>query len=298
MNFKSKVLLLPLLLITNLSNAQNIFPSFADSASWNVLECFWSNCITKNYHFDYDTVLCGQAYSKITFDVNGNAYFRADTSKVYFRKSTNCSDKEYLIYDFSINVGDTVFVGYDLFWNSGKDTAEFILASIDTVNYFGINRVRFTMLYDPINIGGPFFRPMNWIKGIGSDTHPFYPFSCLWDGCESGYSLLCYDSSSIHLFQDTLFSSCDTTIIGMSDIKSENILKIFPSPFHDQINFELENSHAFSVEFFSFLGKPIRNFKIPGISNFSISGGNLDPGIYLLKIQTDKGIYLRRIVKL
>ncbi len=298
MNLKTKIILLPFLLITNLSIAQNAFPSFADSASWNVMECFWSNCVTNNYHFDYDTVFCGQTYSKITFASNGNAYFRADTSKVYFRKSTNCSDKEYLIYDFSINVGDTVFVGYDLFWNSGKDTAEFILASIDTVNYFGINRVRFNLLYDPINMGGPFFRPLKWIKSIGSDTHPFYPFNCLWDGCESSYSLLCYDSSSIQLFQNTLVISCDTTIIGINEIKAENELNIFPSPFHDQIRFELYNSYAFSVVFFSLLGEPISNFKIPKMNDFSIAGDNIDPGIYLLKIQTDKGIIFRKIAKL
>lgn len=297
MAFNKKIFFFYFILTSFFSKGQNVFPLFSESPKWNVLECVWNDCVTKSYYYDFDTLLCGMSYSKMTFATNINGYFRSDSLKTYFRKSINCSDKEYLIYDFSINVGDTVYVGYDLCCNTGKDTTQFVLGSIDSVNYFGFKRRRFKMFYDPANSGGPFFRQINWIQNIGSDTHPFYSFKCLWDGCEERNFLLCYDSAGTQLFQEPNLNTCDTTITRLNVKFNENEMKIFPSPFQNIVNIEMKNIQVYKVELFSYTGELICDFHIETKSNFSIVLENLNQGIYFIRIQTERGLFYKRVVK-
>ena len=219
--YKKLIIILSLFIINSTLFAQKVFPSYSDGANWNVYECFWLDCNTRQYNYQYDTTFCGQTYSKMNFyDSNQTGYFRSDSLKTYFRKSPNCSEKEYLIYDFSLSMGDTVFIGYFINPFNEDDTTEFILESIDTVNYFGVDRQRFKMMYDPSNQGW-FGRSMYWIEGIGSVIHPFYPFKCLMDGCEESNQLLCYDSLSIQLFQSPITTDCITSILEIPDLESE-----------------------------------------------------------------------------
>ena len=80
--------------------------------------------------------------------------------------------------------------------------------------------------------------------------------------------------------------------------KIESELRIFPNPFQNKINIDAENILVFSVKIFSCLGELVGNFKINGKNNFSlVFGDNLSPGIYLLKVHTDKKVLLKRLVK-
>jgi hypothetical protein len=146
------------------------------------------------------------------FDPIGPAYFRNDGQRTLLRRTTNCTDKEYLLYDFSLNEGDTTYVGSETF--ALPDTAMAIVRSIDTIEVLGTPRRRFTMLIDlcPSEGSEPFFIPMEWIEGIGSTTHPFYAAICLCDGCESSISLQCVDSLSNATYRVSPDVVCDFTI--------------------------------------------------------------------------------------
>lgn len=84
--------------------------------------------------------------------------------------------------------------------NEDKDTAAFILQDIDTVDYLGIARERFKMKFDRCNYES-YNTEMYWIKGIGSNIHPFYYLPCHCDGCENNYTLLCLDSASVEIYK-------------------------------------------------------------------------------------------------
>lgn len=274
---------LPLLLflfsIQEKAAGQYIFPTYSDSPNWHVLECFWAvNCNTITYSYDYDTLFCGYLYSKATFpDVQAVGYFRSDSQKTFFRKSTNCSDKEYKMYDFSLQVGDTTYVGYDLFYNSGKDTTEMIVSNIDTLNINGVLRKRIHVLYDPSNTQSFFNMPMSWVQGMGSLGHPFYPFTCLWDGCEMSFRLLCQDSSGVQLYMDTIYMSCDISTTNVKQVHSENVFTIYPNPSSGVV--------IFSSELF-----PDNNFQILDAMGKIISIQKLNNGIYITE-NLDAGIY-------
>lgn len=294
--YKKLILILTLLTFNLNLFAQQVFPQFTDDAHWNVLECFWFDCYTKTYSYEYDTVFCGKNYSKINFtELNQNGYFRSENSKTYFRRGNNCSEKEYLIYDYTLNIGDTVFVAYNLDWNTGKDTAEFVLTEIDTVSHFGIDRQRYKMLYDPSN-NGDLFRPMFWIKEIGSETHPFYPFNCLDDVCEQGFQLLCYDSLGIQLYQNPWANDCDTTILGSNELEKD--ISIFPNPFNSEIFISLEYSDIIAINIYSSVGNKIIEIKSNGDILNKIETSSLKSGSYILELQTKQGNITRTMMKI
>src|ERR1700741_3506336 len=151
-------------------SAQKVFPLTSDNAHWNVFNSGGfppQPGSTRIYTLVKDTIMCGFSYSKIGGE---NGYVRTQGNKVYIRNTNNCSKKEYLMYDFGMQVGDSAYCGFDISHGSGPDTTSFKVVNIDTIIQFGRKLKRLKMHFD----GYP---QMNWIVAIGSDIHPFYPFS-------------------------------------------------------------------------------------------------------------------------
>lgn len=121
------------------------------------------------------------------------------------------------MYDYSMVIGDTVYTGLNMDYVE-PDTAMFVLENVDTVQLSGTARRRFHMKYDRCNEGSlqP-FGIMDWIEGVGSTTHPFYPVECLCDFCEQGLLLLCYDSAGVQQYLDPYYNTCDTIITAIDE---------------------------------------------------------------------------------
>lgn len=285
-------------------NCQHIFPTYTDSAKWDVYACFMGmSCQTSIYKYSYDTVFCGKAYSKTVLSgylTTGVGFVRSDSIRSYCRASTNCLDKEYLMYDYSMNPGDSIYAGLSLMPPFAMtDTTKFVLTSIDTVNFLGKNRRVFHMLFNPNGTGVP-NRPMNWIEGIGSTTHPFHSMVCLQDGCETSFRLLCYDSSSVQLYQDTVYNTCDSTFYaGLYDYNNPNInLIIFPIPATDKIEVCIQKSDLRSLEIFNVQGQKIKSIinNKPQTKN-EIDISELVNGVYIIEVNTENNIIRQKFVK-
>ena len=201
-----------------LASAQQPFPTPADQPVWNVLDCntidgLWCTTVPCMY---IDSVLaCGHAYGRTMVAYEDTLYVRNDGPRTVFRVGANCLGREYLMYDYSLSVGDTVYPSGPFMANLGADSALFTLASIDTVVQQGVPRRRFGMNYDLSNGTGTWgMGQMDWIEGVGSTTHPFYAGTCLVDFlCAKWYKLLCYDSASVNLYVDAVLNTCDTVIM-------------------------------------------------------------------------------------
>ena len=293
-----------LFVLFHTGKSQNVFPSFADSAKWNVYKCVYGigyECFTLTYKYDYDTLFCGNIYSKANID-GSKYYFRSDSLRTYFRKNNNCNGKEFIMYDYSKNVGDSIYVGFNIYQNNSLDTALFIVDSIKTGNFMGINRRIFHLHFYPEPILDPtLYRQIDWIEGIGSNTHPFFPFACILDYCENSLQLLCYDSMGVNLYKDPFYNTCDTsdTDVNIDKLTIKNHLTICPNPFNNNLSLALENAVISEVEIFNLFGErffiieqnPKNSIEIENINN-------LYPGIYLIKVQTDKGLFIEKIIKI
>ena len=242
--------------------------------------------------------MCGYRYSFAAFPVTGTGYFRSDSLRAYFRRTLNCEDKEYLLYDFSMDIGDTAYVGFEL-WGSGQqeDTAGFKLISIDTITQFGTPRRRFNMIHGFPSYGiNDYYRHMAWIEGMGSDNDPFYPFLCLWDGCESWYTTLCFDSAGIQLYQHPDFGTCSATSVGIDEVEPTLDITISPNPFtHSfQIN---SDARIRNVEVYSILGEMIGRFEGKEDALAIELPHHLSAGMYVVHIRTNQGILSKKVFK-
>lgn len=224
---------LVVIVIPLLSRGQQPFPTYADDPVWNVVTGLmgWqvTTYSTDTFRFDGTTTMCGHEYSVLSTELGGTTYFRNDDQRTLFRRSLNCDDKEYLAYDYSLSIGDTAYVGMNFEW-SWFDTTMISVDTIETVIVSGVERRKFKVWYhtcfqEPTD---PFFRFMYWLEGIGCIDHPFYPLKCFCDGCEVGYSLLCYDSLGTQLYQGG--SSCYVTNVGLDENSNvgETLFEIVP----------------------------------------------------------------------
>ena len=123
------------------------------------------------------------------------------------------------------------------------------------------------------------------INGIGCNVNPmsFYLARNAWSGVP------CFVAD--YFFQGPMTTSCDTS--GISDRENVDI-KIFPNPATDCIYIEGED--IYSVSLFNILGNIIywgnmRSFE--GQQKLNISP--INPGIYLLKIETKNKIITKKI---
>jgi hypothetical protein len=237
-------------------------------------------------HSYSDTIwICNHRYDVVDMNEFGyqvTGYVRSLGQKTYLRVSADCADREYLLYDFSLNIGDSVFVGGENLFDGIEDSTLIVVTSVDTVVYSGVAR-------KTIGLWGGYGQ---WIEGIGSNRHPFYPLGHLHGGSELDAEVLCLDSLGNNLLE----SGCDSTILYL-DIKQETLpkLAVYPNPsrgsvqisFHDFFGGELTLLRVFSL-----LGDLVFEEKVrDGIEQL-----NLPVGIYLITVFTERDFTSKKVV--
>jgi hypothetical protein len=189
---------------------------------------------------------------------------------------------EIMIYDFSVNVGDTIREG--LF-----TTNEYLVVSeIDTIPIGETirKRIHFENHADT-----------KWIEGIGNERGLlFYSGELLNNGLWGDLS--CFYQDGVELFHNQNYVNCAE---GISNQISQEIndpdIKIFPNPCNSgfvdiKVSFELK-----SIQLLNIGGQVIREFQRSKEYNHRIQTGNLEPGIYILKLTNSRNeIYTRKLI--
>jgi hypothetical protein len=287
------------LLITILANVkgQNYTPFPTDSTIWSV----------SNYKFSIngDTLINSKLYQKFyiqsdttyfSFDIQSANYFasiREENKQLFFipKDSTN----EYLLYDFSKNIGDTVR-HYSMDFLQSVDSDLSIIQSTDSIQIDNQYRKRFK-----IKKTSTLPLPEEyWIEGIGSTIGLFFP----------GYNnhnmvdipiheLLCVERKNIIIYQTILrcfhLPSSDVKEIG----KTFGIrLSIKPNPFTYEslisINGNIEKNETYSLSLFDLTGKLVKNINFN--ENITLYRDNLECGVYYLVLKSSKYSISKKIV--
>lgn len=288
---KKLCVLFLLAIITKSSTAQSSFPTASDSVTWGV--CFytyspaspnWSS-VTAYYRLNTWHNVCGNTYSVVEEEghpvEHPQVLVRNEGDKVYLRRGTNCSDKEYLLYDFSLNLGDTVTCGIYLdmpiYEYPYMDTTKFWVVDVDTVNQERVLSMEYFVSQD-----GP-VRPMTWTTGIGSDKHPFYPMSTTFDYCECDENTLClsYPNDSV--------CNCDYTYISIPEIEN-NDFEVYPNPTDGKFTVQSASNKG-QVSIYNTLGGLVFETQIN--SRAAIDLSDKQAGIYYLIFRADDGNLIR-----
>jgi len=189
--------------------------------------------------FEDDTLIKGKLYSKLyslsdTIDIKLNSEYiggiRSDTAKRVYYFPTS-SEKELLLYDFDVEVGDTIY-SEQLFTVDGY----VVVSQIDSIDVNG--QMRALIHFEPYPTYPTSSTP--WIEGIGGMRGLLFisgdvPTNGIWG------ELACFKQNGITIYQSPLFDNCFPLPLGIAnnDTKIEKSVDIYPNPADRYITIKL-----------------------------------------------------------
>ena len=305
--------------------------------------CIWS-VSNEKYKTAGDTVLNGKTYMKVfrqvgydtqpfEFSLEDAEYFAAlrddpAEKKVYaylpagttiyesdgYSDVTTDTAMEVLLYDFSLNTGDTV-----CFYTIGSKVVKIIATRVEAVNlYVGVsnqtavmhpysaadtvvylsdNSARTQILLEGISLSS---KPCVWIEGIGS-VRGFD------EGIQMNLSdydqriLLCFTDGTGVSYQtgfdlDENPNDCYSTGFGGS-VETQKLfgVNVYPNPTSDLLHIELSGTEIANVTLYDLQGRIIYS---PNSPNSPINLRNVAAGVYVLRVTgADGHEYHQKIVK-
>ncbi len=273
---------------TNGTLSQTAFPLIHTDPYWSVLRRLLQlPNINKTEKFSYidDFVFCGQRYSKIVYsDANQRLYLRSDLDKTYFKRGESCSDKEYLMYDYSMELGDTAWVGWNQNHHYALDTAAFVLTQIDSILLNNQYHKKFHLVPADASIG--YSGALNWVQGVGALEHPFYPLAKLTDSLNYHYELLCHDSAGLEIYHNPTFSECYYNYVAVDEMEMADF-QVSPNPFNEKIIVKSPTEPIENISMVSTTGSSVPlSWYMEGDEVQIIFNDFMPKGVYLLTISS------------
>ncbi len=295
---KKLIFLLIGILITLLTFSQEYYPFPDTNAIWNSQYGGYYGTPKLRFGLRGDTTINSQVYNKVyqivddsTLNLVNLTYYaaiRENTSKQIFVKISDYDD-EILIYDFSLNVGDTIVS------NSPSGYLNYypcILTGIDSIELennqfrkrFKINEYTFAQDY--------------WIEGIGSMGGLFNPIMeyIIGSYCE----LKCFKHNDTALYiNNPDCNKCFCTLLTpvIENEESNIFIKIFPNPAKSNINIDFKLAKGLStVRLLNSYGKIIESRNTDSFP-IQMNIDYLHNGIYLIQIDTEYKIFNNKFIK-
>ncbi len=288
-----KTLFLVLITICSLLTfGQDYYPLIEENKTWNVLNVipsggwppFDTSYNTSSYYIYGDSTINDIQFKKLfhsTEDIPVNwilrGLIREDSIKKVWLKWP-MDDNEELIYDFSVIAGDSLTLRNDT-------SLYYSVDSVTIVNINGEARNKYWISQDD------FFWQESWIEGIGSNKGITNSGMAQAVG---GWSwLLCMSELEELIYMNPNYNTC--YLVSTAIKESDKLLfQVYPNPTKDILIIEnIEKVNIESISILNISGQIIKHFD-HGESQLDIS--DIDAGIVLLKISTENGDIIKKIM--
>lgn len=222
------------------------------------------------------------------FDYVGGIRQDTASKKIYYKPECNFY-KDTLLYDFSLELGDTAFASNSYIYNVCENFGGLynIVTNIDSV-----------LLEDGLyHLRWWFGSTMKVIEGVGSDNGfltreagvcmPYYTLLV------SSYNLLTNDTVYIDSTTCSYPNHCIQNIVD--DILLHEAIspyKIFPNPASNALNIVNENKDRYQISVIDMAGQELFN-RTSNASLETIDVQKLPNGVYLYRISRDKKIPIK-----
>ena len=289
-----KVIIILLLLMGAINiKAQDYHPLVEDGKQWNVLFSYpWSppepqHKYTDIYKIEGDTLLDGVSY-KVMYttrneDLTGWNFcgvIRENEDKQVFYRRYGSPDEE-MLYDFSMEVGDTICMCDYGFY----ECCMVVIEKGETI-VNGEPRQQTVLEYPWGNGEGEV-----WIEGIGSLYGIIDSGSLFLTGGST--NLLCYYEDGDLIWHNTMpgFDMCYIiNLDGIEEDETSSVISVFPNPSKRKVT--IEGVEVAKVQVYNTFGQLVRIVR--ETNELNVAG--LPEGVYLLRIKDAKGTaYTERI---
>jgi hypothetical protein len=266
---------------------QDYVPLIDIERKWNVARLIHGGASTDELFFG-DTILLEdtlyyEVLVRFTEKSNLLGYLREDINakKVYYRN--NSGQEPTLLYDFSLEEGDTVRL-------YGNLSLEYTILQVDSIELLtGDFRKRWVLSPE-------FGENPIWIEGIGNTTIYLLNSGDL-DGSTLVTALLCCYENNELVYMNDLFNTCNLSTSHVEGF-SKTSLRIWPNPARDEVNISLpdnfQDCHTISI--FDLSGGLLLQEVHCG-NEFRVNVRNLKPGLYFLKVVSQRGAFESKFVK-
>lgn len=207
---------------------------------------------------------CPPYYVDTTFKESYAPYLREDSlaQKVFlYEPGTNPAEK--VLYDFTLNVGDTINQNVTL-------GLEVVILDIDTI-YFADSIPRRKYVLD---------NNTDYIEGVGGNTGIGQPLAY---GIGVGTSLYCYSEDGMEPF-----GSCNYDLVTVSE-RDNSPIRIYPNP--SQSFFYIDADRQMKGLLFDISGREVLKF-----DSKKVSVDDLHPGVYLVRFDGEQSSVSKLIV--
>ncbi len=296
MKLLSKLLITYLVFVSSSAFTQSYKPLLDNFNEWHFTTCY-SGCLTDVYYTDGDTIVNGTTYKILDgfHYISRTFLLREDTNARTVTMGFVNSNKldTYLLYDFSLNVGDSI------------DIQNPVSPFPATLGYFVVDSILMRPLVDGIDYKHFYLSALNpstavssavWIEGVGSLSLINAPGG-LNDINDAGHLSCFYKNGISHYTQlDSIGDCTPVQALGNIDYNIKSDINIYPLPTYGSINIET-----------SFIMKQIELYDINGqlvqketmnTKKYAMNKNNsLPQGIYLVCIFDSKeGKHFKKIV--
>lgn len=281
------------------SQETNYVPFPSSNANWMSLI---KNYLTSQHwslHLVYkigenDTIIDNVTYHTLYTNTPPYSYhssFREIDKKIYVRFPDKTED--FLLYDFNLNIGDTMFYFFDDHLTLPNEHHKKVIATGTIQLSNGETRRTMTLT----SIPHQYVQDETWVEGIGSISNkglfnPMYTIIVL-NGELFKFGFHCVNDQV--LFQDTdcYYANCNFELF-INENRISNV-DIFPNPFTDQFSIASDDL-ILSVEIYNAIGMQIKSETIDNYSEM-IHLENYRSGLYYLRINFENGSITKKILK-
>jgi len=276
------------LTISGLIYSQDYYPIVQENNEWSTLiiiqagpypwdTTFW----TDNFKLSGDTVIDNQTYKTVyksqeEFSVNWNYWggIREEDQKVWLKGTNNYPER--LIYDFTLNIGDTINL-----WDEDP-------MIVDSIIYKPINNENRKHIYFSYP-GYPLLSEF-WIEGIGSNRGIFESGSGTFVGGTTW--ALCMKENGDLIYMNPNYNNC--FLITEIEESRNLLIEVYPNPAQDKIKIQnTENIKIESISIIDLKGQKLLEFEN---NKTELDLSEISTGIYLLKVTYEKGEIIRKLI--
>lgn len=286
---KKHFTLIALFFFSAMLNAQNQYlPLLEDGKEWNYRIAYGNQIFTDSMSITGDTLIGGQLYKKVINDwasMDSLLLLREDTTarQVYFLLDST----EYLLYDFSLELGDTVTIyttlpgNGDLNFNPFQATVSLVDTFVD-LNNIHRKRLFLNTQMAPSNVlVGP------WIEGIGGETG-FVPISNNISIVLTP-NLLCAWNDGVQIYTNDSYDSCYYRWISVETFEKASF-DIFPNPVVDEVVIRSKTHPIQSVKLYDLRGNVLLHQQNnDNVEEVTLNISGFASGVYVLRIESTRG---------
>ena len=291
-------LLFIVLAFSEIAIAQDYKPLLDNYNEWNLRYCYIGNpCTSDIYYTNGDTIVDGMTFKVLDgyHYISRGFLLREDVAerKVYLKAILPGTTRDYLLYDFSLSVGDSM------------DIKNPVTPFPENAGYFKIDSIKLRPLVDGNEYRHFYLSPTPsntistnnaiWVEGVGSlsiitapggdpDVNGVGRVACMFKNGESFYSDL------------TIIDACEATFtLNTNDFETgKSEVKIINTGKGKQ--FEVLNIEEFNtINIFNLHGSKIGSYNTNHQKTMHLDLSNYQAALYIVVLESDKNQHIHTL---